>query len=189
VNRIPDLRYVDLDEDGRAFWEKVIGSRGVNMINEEGTLVGPFSAWLQAPSVGSAAVNLGTAVRFCSSLDRRLSELAIITVGARWKAEFEWWAHSRMALEHGVAASVIDAIGRDIEPVFDASDERTVYWVASQLARTGSLDEDVVALSRAELGDTATVELVTLCGYYTMVSFVLNAFAVPLPAGVRAQWA
>jgi hypothetical protein len=33
------------------------------------------------------------------------------------------------------------------------------------------------------------VELVTLCGYYTLVSFLLNAFDVPLPPGAVAQWA
>jgi hypothetical protein len=32
------------------------------------------------------------------------------------------------------------------------------------------------------------VELVTLCGYYTLVSFSLNAFAVPLPPGEDATW-
>jgi hypothetical protein len=42
----------------------------------------------------------------------RLSEIAIITIGARWQAEFEWWAHAPMAREHGVADAVVDAIGR-----------------------------------------------------------------------------
>ena len=27
----------------------------------------------------------------------KLSEIAIITIGARWQAEFEWWAHAPMA--------------------------------------------------------------------------------------------
>jgi hypothetical protein len=32
------------------------------------------------------------------------------------------------------------------------------------------------------------VELVSLCGYYTLVSFTLNAFEVPLPAGIAPTW-
>ncbi len=32
------------------------------------------------------------------------------------------------------------------------------------------------------------VELVALCGYYTLMSFLLNAFDVPLPPGVQAMW-
>ena len=32
-------------------------------------------------------------------------------------------------------------------------------------------------------GDAGTVQFVSLCGCYTLVSFLLNAFAVPLPPG------
>jgi hypothetical protein len=33
------------------------------------------------------------------------------------------------------------------------------------------------------------VELVSLCGYYTLISFLLNAFAVPLPPDAAPMWA
>jgi len=90
-------------------------------------------------------------VRFQTSLDRRLLELAIIVVAAHWRAEFEWWAHARMAREYGVD---------------DASFARAV----------------------ARLGRQGVVELASLCGYYTLVSFTLNTFAVPLPPGVAPAW-
>ena len=32
------------------------------------------------------------------------------------------------------------------------------------------------------------VELVSLCGYYTLISFLLNAFDVPLPPGAAPMW-
>lgn len=32
------------------------------------------------------------------------------------------------------------------------------------------------------------VELVPLCGYYTLISFLLNAFDVALPAGEDLHW-
>ena len=35
---------------------------------------------------------------------------------------------------------------------------------------------------------TGVVELVSLCGYYTLVSFLLGAFAVPLPPGAPLTW-
>jgi 4-carboxymuconolactone decarboxylase len=38
------------------------------------------------------------------------------------------------------------------------------------------------------LGDTGLVELVSLCGYYTLISFVLNAFEVPLPPDTTPAW-
>jgi hypothetical protein len=32
------------------------------------------------------------------------------------------------------------------------------------------------------------VELVSLCGYYTLISFLLNGFEVPLPPGAKPMW-
>ena len=42
--------------------------------------------------------------------------------------------------------------------------------------------------AHALLGDRGIVELVTLCGYYSLVSFTLNAFDVPLPPGETLTW-
>ncbi len=127
-------------------------------------------------------------LRFETSIERRLTEVAIITVGARWKAEFEWWTHARMARKQGVADAVVDAIGRGEEPAFEADDELAVYTIARQLVRTGRVGQDAYAAAQRLLGDAGVVELVSLCGYYTLVSFLLNAFAVPLPAGVPPKW-
>jgi len=144
---------------------------------------------VHAPDVGRRLASLGAVVRFGTSIDRRLSEVAIITVGARWKAEFEWWAHARMAREHGVPDAVVDAIGRGAEPQFTAEDERIVYAVAHELADAGQVSQDTYDAARDLLGEAGLVELVTLCGYYTLISFLLNAFAVPLPPGAQPMWA
>ena len=106
VSRLPYLRRDDLSDSGQAVWDSITKTRGDAVVNAEGGLIGPFNAWLFAPDVGSRLADLGATLRFGTSVDRLLLELAIITVGAYWKAEFEWWAHSRMAREHGVAAEV-----------------------------------------------------------------------------------
>jgi len=187
-SRLPYLRYDDLDADGRAVWDGLVGSRGGGLVGPEGGLIGPFNAFVHAPGVGRRLSSLGRVLRFETSIERRLSEVAIITVGARWKAEFEWWAHARMAREHGVPDAVVDAIARGEDPPFEADDERVVYAVARQLTADGRLGQDAFAAARRLLGDDGVVELVSLCGYYTLVSFLLNAFTVPLPAGAVATW-
>ena len=35
------------------------------------------------------------------------------------------------------------------------------------------------------LGDTGTVELVGILGYYALVSMILNTFRMPLPQGMK----
>src|SRR5437868_6438773 len=123
MSRLPYLRRDDLDDQGREVWDSLAESRGATIVNDQGGLVGPFNAWVHAPGVGRRIADLGATLRFQTSIDRRLLELAIITVGAQWKAEFEWWAHRRMAREHGVTDDVIAAIGRDEPPSFERDDE------------------------------------------------------------------
>jgi 4-carboxymuconolactone decarboxylase len=188
MSRLPILRYDDLGPDGRRVWDGIVGSRGADLINEQGGLIGPFNAFVHAPDVGRRLSSLGGTLRFGTSIERRLSEVAIITVGARWKAEFEWWAHSRMAREHGVPAAVIDAIGRGEEPPFESEDERTVYAVARELTEGGRLGQGTYDAAQRLLGQAGLVELVSLCGYYSLVSFLLNAFEVPPPAGAAPAW-
>lgn len=188
MSRLPYLRRDDLDSNGQEVWDGVVGTRGGFLVNEQGGLDGPFNAFLHAPEVGRRLSSLGRVLRFETSMERRLSEIAIITVGARWKAEFEWWAHARMAREHGVADAVVDAIGNGEEPAFEADDERAVYTVARQLTETGQVGDEAYAAARQLLSDGGMVELVSLCGYYTLVSFLLNAFQVPLPPGASLAW-
>jgi 4-carboxymuconolactone decarboxylase len=77
---------------------------------------------------------------------------------------------------------VIAAIAVGDEPPFgDDAAGRAVHAVARRLAETGRLDDATHAAARDALGDRGLVEIVTLCGYYTLVSFTLNAFEVPLP--------
>ena len=188
MSRLPELRRDDLDPVGQDVWDRIVGTRGHELVTETGGLSGPFNAFLHAPDIGRRLASLGAALRFGTSIERRLTEVAIITVGSQWKAEFEWWAHATMARRHGVADAAVDAIGRGEEPAFEADDERAVYAVASELGRTGQLSQASYDAARALLGDTGMVELVTLCGYYTLISFLLNAFEVPLPPGARPAW-
>jgi 4-carboxymuconolactone decarboxylase len=177
-----------LDPAGQDVWDKVVGTRGQDLVNSAGALVGPFNAFLHAPEIGRRLASLGAALRFGTSIERRLTEIAIITVGSRWKAEFEWWAHARMATEHGVTQAVVSAIGTGDDPPFVRDDERVVYTVARELTADGQLSQVSYDHAHDLLGDAGMVELVSLCGYYTLISYLLNAFAVPLPDGAAPMW-
>ncbi len=186
MSRLPLQTRDLLDDDGREVWDSITATRG-SIVTEEGALMGPFNAWVTAPGIGGRLAELGAALRFQSSIERRLLEVAIITVGAHWRAEFEWWAHSRMALQHGVSPEAVEDIAAGAAPDLP-DDERVVHDVARQLVEGGHVDEATYDAARRLLGDRGIVELVTLCGYYTLVSFSLNAFDVPLPPGEEPTW-
>ena len=63
-----------------------------------------------------------------------------------------------------------------------------MHAVARQLVEDGHVDQATYDAARQLLGDRGVVELVTLCGYYTLVSFTLNAFDVALPPGEAPAW-
>ena len=186
--RIRNLRREELGPEGQQLWDGIVNRLGEEVVAADGGLAGPFNAFVTAPGAGRRLSSLGATLRFGTSIERRLSEIAIITVGARWQAEFEWWAHAAMAREHGVADAVVDAIGRGEEPPFETDDERAVYTAARQLSHSGRLDQQAYDAAHRLLGDAGMVELVSLCGYYTLISFLLNAFAVPLPPDAAPMW-
>jgi len=186
MSRLPLQPRDALDDDAQKVWDSITASRGA-IVADEGHLIGLFNAWVTAPGIGGRLAELGAALRFESSIERRLLEVAIITVGAHWKAEFEWWAHSRMALHFGVSPEAVEAIARGATPLLP-DDEAVVHAVARQLVDSGHIDAPTYEAAHQLLGDRGVVELVTLCGYYSLVSFSHNAFEVPLPPGETPTW-
>ena len=189
MTRLPYANFDDLGPQGQQVWRSIVGTRGGWAVDADGHLTGPFNAFVQAPAVGQHLTDLGKTLRSGTSIERRLTEVAILTVGARWKAEFEWWAHAQMARRHGVADPVIDAIARGDDPPFSHDDERTVHEAARQLASSGRVSPNTYQAARQLLGDAGLVELVSLCGFYTLISFLLNTFEVPLPPDASPTWA
>ena len=154
-----------------------------SLLDERGGLAGPFNAWVHRPDLGMVVQRLGERLRFHGTLPGAAREIAILTVGAKWMAEYEWWAHSNIGRREGVSDETIDAIYRDERPALSDPVERAVYEFTRALLETGKVDTTSYDAARAQLGDGGLVELVTLVGYYTLVSFTLSAFDVPLPAG------
>ncbi len=80
MTRLPFITNDDLSSDQQAVWDSVTnGKRGpaARFTYDEGGLVGPFNAAMHAPATGRKIAQLGEALRFETSLDVRLLELAI----------------------------------------------------------------------------------------------------------------
>jgi 4-carboxymuconolactone decarboxylase len=154
-----------------------------SLLDERGGLTGPFNAWVHRPDLGLVVQSLGERLRFHGTLPGAAREIAILTVGAKWMAEYEWWAHCRVGRREGVSGETIDAIRRGERPQVADPVEQVAYDFTAALLESGRVDSVLYEAARAHLGDGGLVELVTLAGYYTLVSFTLNAFKVPLPGG------
>ena len=182
--RLTPVRPEAMSDEQRTLYEAILGGkRGPGMRGEDGALVGPFNAMLLNPHVGDRVQRLGEALRFDVSLPRNVIEVATLVVGSHWRAQFEWWAHERLAKQAGVAEAIIAAIKRGERPDFSNDDEAAAYDVASELYRTQRLTDTTYAHAVQRFGEAGVFELIALVGYYSLVSLLLNGFEVPLPAG------
>lgn len=152
--------------------------------SKRGVVTPPLRAWIHAPEMARHASRLGAFLRYDTTLGPRYSELAILVTARYWSAQFEWYAHKRMALEAGLEPAIVDAINHRRTPVFDDDAKaRLVYDFATTLHRDRKVPEALYREAVATLGERGVVELVGLLGYYTLVSMTLNAFDVGLPEG------
>jgi 4-carboxymuconolactone decarboxylase len=148
-----------------------------------GRIEGPHRAWLHSPGLADPAQKLGAYLRFGSHLPPRLSELAILVTGAHFRAEFEWYAHVRLAHDAGIPEAVTEAVRKGETPDFDDPESRIVHKAARELNRDHRLTEATFDEAVEVLGMPALVDLIGLVGYYSLVSLTLNAFEIPTPDG------
>lgn len=146
-------------------------------------LRGPFNALLRSPDLADAVQKVGEIVRFRSSIPARLNELAIIVTGRKWTAQYEFYAHRQLGLKAGLSAEIADAVAAGRRPERMQDDEADVYDFATELLDSGEVSEATYARALARFGERGVIDLVGACGYYTLVSLVLNTAQVPLPPG------
>ena len=152
------------------------GPRGIRK-----KLTGPFAIWMQAPDYGYFAQALGAHVRYNTALSPRQSEFAILCTGAKWKAQYEWFAHEPMALKAGVKPEAIKDIKAGRAPKSAPKDERAIYDLVQELYKTRRVSDKTYKRVHDLLGTRGTVELVGILGYYTLISMTLNVFRADLP--------
>lgn len=188
--RLPPLTDRDeLTPEQRTLWDVVAGGpRAATAIRESGQLTGPFDVLLRSPEVGAAVAELGARLRYGSSLDQRETELVIVTAAAHWRGRYAWLRHAEYARNAGLADEVLTALAGGAEPDLATEADRVVHAVADQLLRTGQVTDAAYAAALVLLGERRLVDVVTLTGYYSLSSFLLNAFDVPLPVGAGTPW-
>lgn len=180
--RFPSLAEKDLTDAQRTVVEALLkGPRGV--------VEGPFIPLLRNPGLTARVEKVGEYLRFGGVLPRPLTELAILVVAQAWRAPFEWQAHAPLARKEGVPEAVIDSVGAGRRP--DAAEPAmlAVYDFASMLLKQRAVTEPVFRRAQEELGDAGVIELVGVCGYYTLLAMVLNVAEVRASEGVNIPFA
>ena len=149
-----------------------------------GRVPAPMIAWIRNPELATRGQKLGELLRYQTTLEPRLSELAILVCARHWTSHHEWTAHKREGLKAGIDPEVIAA--RRAPTLGDAR-EQAVYDVASTLLATGRVPQPLYEQGHSALGERGMVELVGILGYYCLVALTLNAFELGLPGSLAPE--
>jgi alkylhydroperoxidase family enzyme len=92
-------------------------------------VIGPFNLALQSPEIGAAFAKLQSTEESSTTLNPRIRQIVILTVGAMWKCDYERYAHKAVAEKVGLAPQVIHAVAEGSEPQGLAEDESLAWQV------------------------------------------------------------
>jgi 4-carboxymuconolactone decarboxylase len=149
----------------------------------------PMMAWLASPEMARHATRLGAFLRYDTTLSPAHAEMAILVTARHWTAHFEWYAHKKMALDGGLGPDIIEDIKNRRTPTFTETKERVIYDMAKSLHEAKGLSQPLYDEAVKMLGPQGVVEIIGLCGYYTMVSMTLNSYEFGLPDGQVSELA
>lgn len=146
-------------------------------------LGGPYNALLRSPEMARRAFDFLDYLRFKTSVNKRLNELAILIQARISNAQYEWWAHERIARQAGLSDAVMHDLQQCQRPTEMQADERLVYDFCVQLSLNHRVPDALWQEAIDTLGEQAVVDLTVLSGTYVMVSMLLNATQVGIPGG------
>ncbi|MHB8217040.1 MAG: carboxymuconolactone decarboxylase family protein [Candidatus Sulfotelmatobacter sp.] len=175
--RMPEISVDKMSAAQKKAAEEFLAGRGK-------PVTGPFIPLLRSPEVLVRAKALGDYLRFKSALAPKLREFATLITAREWTQQFEWYHHSEFATEAGLNQAIIKAVAEGRRPEGMSDGEEIIYDFCTELHRNHSVSDTTYNKAIAAFGEQGTIDLVSLTGYYTFVSMILNVNRTGPPKGV-----
>ena len=172
MTRIKDWSVESLAEEQKEIHDTIVSG-------PRGHVVGPLRIWLNNPGLARSAQTVGEYARYGTSLSKGLSELAIITTGRVWSSAFEWEHHAPLAIEGGIDPENVNIISMGQRPNFTKAEEEAVFDFAAEANILKNVSDNTYNNLVNILNETAAIDIVGICGYYSLISMTLNVFKVP----------
>jgi len=179
TSRIPIPEPDALDSDQQAVFDAIKSGK-------RGTVPTLFLTLMHNAGLADRIQKLGLLLRYETSFEASLSELAILAVARSWTCQYEWAIHEQEARTAGISEAIIEAIKHRKSPAFETERETIVYDFSSELQTNRKVSDETYDRAVALFGAPGVVELTALNGYYAMLAMTLNEHRVPLPGGMDA---
>jgi 4-carboxymuconolactone decarboxylase len=176
MDRMPPLPDLDLNESQAAAKAAIING-------PRGRFEGPFIPLLRSPDLMGRLEKVGEYLRFGGGLTARIREFAILIVARKFTQQTEWGIHKPIALKAGLQAAIIDAIAEGRRPTNLQNDEQATWDFLHELQNNGKVSDITYNTAKSQFGEDGIIDLTALCGYYTLLAYVLNVAQTPPPPG------
>jgi 4-carboxymuconolactone decarboxylase len=182
LSRLPLRKRDEMDAQGQRFYDAVVSPQSRTLVG----LQGPSGIWLHSPKLGEHVRAANQYLRYETTFDRRLTELAILVTARELDHQFEWTAHEPAALREGVSQDVIDVVKyrRSIDTL--GAREALIVSFGRELFRERKLSSETFARAVEAFGHEGVVNLAALMGQYAMTAVILNAVDQQLRPGQQA---
>lgn len=153
----------------------------VTMLDAQGALLGPFPPMLHYPQFGIPALSFLRSLDMHATLDKRVRETTILTVGAAFGAHFELYAHEIMAAAFGLSDDIIASLAAGGHP-YGLNEQETIAHNIAYALVTGHVVPAATYKQAVQLlGQNGVAELFFLIGGYSLIAMILNGFDIPAP--------
>jgi 4-carboxymuconolactone decarboxylase len=173
--RLPELfNKEDLSQDEQWVHDYLIKTRG--------KVSNGYAPYMNNPVYVARIAQLGTYIRYESSLPQEAYELLALTTSAERNNPYEADNHALITAKIGIPQSTVDAAYKKTD-LKGASEDHALYiHCAREMIRECRLSDESFEAARKKLGDRGVIDLIATIGYYNMLSCVHNGMQVRGPA-------
>ncbi len=174
MSSLPDPT-ATLSGENKKIYDDIASRRAAKGVHH----LGPYVPLLNHAQLAKHIERLGYFYKFESDLPRDIYQFIVLEVGRQSGVNFVWRDHLEKARNAGVPDSVIEAIADgkgDLDEPYKMV-RSLMDWAFGFKSIPKELQDQVIA----KFGVDGLLEIVTLCGFYTMIGMVNVCFDVPLP--------
>ena len=172
-DRFPQLSESQMSEAQRAVVNEVTAG-GKNLST-------PMKVLIRSPELARRAQKISEYLRFGSTIPARIIQFAVIMTARYWRSETMWHAHSKQAMDAGLKASIVADLLQGRHPAGMQPDEEAAYRFCTELHQEKSISDAAFDPAMKLFGEAGTVDLIGVCGYYTLAAMTLKIARKPLP--------
>ena len=189
TTRLPPIALENYSPEQKQAYDEFYATRGKHLgaAPQPGSFAGPWGVFIRSPELMTLTQRMGEYLRYRCAISGRLSELAILMVARHWSADFEWYAHAKIALKEGISQATVNAIAEARRPDDLKADEQVIYDYVSEILVTRRVSDTTYEKAKALFGEKGLVDICGITGYYSMLAMTMNVGRVETPDGSRMQ--